>query len=143
MSAHDLNSTEAEELLNRLSTAWSDCDAAAAADCFTSEAVYMEPPDRQLFTGRDQLTAYFSPLEPGTYLDVQEFWFDKRSQTGAMEFTFGTIGADSADHGVVVLAFRQRKISSWREYLPKGPSAFSEFTSVEGKPWEWHIGNYP
>ena len=103
----------------------------------------MEPPDRQLFVGREQLRSYFSPLTPGTYLDIHSTWFDESSQTGAFEFTFGERGADTADHGVVIVSLAGNLIKSWREYHRKGPSSFYRFVGVDDTQWRWHAGNYP
>lgn len=130
-------------LLGRLAVAWEAQDAEAAADCFTEEAVYMEPPDQQLFRGRSELTAYFSPLKPGTFLEFQGIWFDVGSQRGAAEFSFGVRGAELADHGVAIVQVEDGLIASWREYHVKGPVDFAAFVAADGKQWEWHIGNYP
>ena len=35
------------------------------------------------------------------------------------------------------------RIAVWREYQRKGPSVFADFVAVDGKTWQWHIGNYP
>ena len=134
---------EFETLMRRLAAAWERLDAEAAADCFTDDAVYMEPPDKQLFQGRQELLAYFSPLEEGTYLDFHGVWFDEESRTGVVEFTFGVRDREAADHGVVVVAVDNNKIASWREYLTTGPARFDRFVSTRGKQWEWHAGNYP
>ena len=139
----DLDAAGFGDLFGRLAAAWAALDAEAAADCFTDDAIYMEPPDVQLFQGRDQLLAYFSPLTEGTYLRADGLWFDEESQAGAVEFTFGMAGAATADHGVVVIGLVDGKIASWREYHRKGPADFDEFISAEGKEWTWHIGNYP
>ena len=130
-------------LLERLATAWAELDAEGAADCFTDDAIYVEPPDAQLFRGRSELIAYFSPLEPGTYLDLHSIWFDETSQTGAAEFGFGVRGHERADHGVAVVEVRDGLIAGWREYLRSGPASFEEFVGIEGKNWRWHGGNYP
>jgi ketosteroid isomerase-like protein len=143
MSDDRLDFTGFESLLGRLADAWAACDAVAAAACFTNDAVYMEPPDRQLFRGFTELEAYFSPLQPGTYLDVHSVWFDEAPQTGAAEFSFGTRGADSADHGVVTIGMTDGRISGWREYHRKGPASFDRFVATDGKTWTWHAGNYP
>ena len=103
----------------------------------------MEPPDRQLFVGRDELLAYFSPLEPGSFLEIHGLWFDEASQVGVAEFTFGMRGRDAADHGVVVVGLRDQRIAWWREYQRRGPTAFDRFISTDDKVWEWHSGNYP
>jgi len=134
---------EFELLLRRLADSWAELDTTAAARCFTVDAVYMEPPDVQLFVGRDELTAYFSPLTEGTYLDFHGIWFDEPTQTGAAEFSFGVRGADTADHGVVVVGLTGELIASWREYPRNGPATFSSFTATLGKKWQWNFGNYP
>lgn len=138
-----LTHTGFDALLERLAAAWGALDAVAAADCFTDDAVYMEPPDVQLFRGREELLAYFSPLVPGTYLTVHRVWFNEDSQSGVAEFTFGVEGKMSADHGVVVVDLADGKIASWREYPRKGPADFAHFTAADSKTWQWHIGNYP
>lgn len=132
-----------DALLQRLAAAWAACDHAAAAACFTTDAIYMEPPDRQLFCGRAELTAYFSPLRPGTYLHINGSWFDHSKQTGCCEFSFGEHGRATADHGVAVVAVNGGLIVSWREYHREGPAAFDEFISPDGTDWTWHIGTYP
>jgi hypothetical protein len=138
-----LDGEEFRALLERLAAAWAATDADRAAACFTAEATYMEPPDRQMFRGRDELMAYFSPLQQGTYLDIHANWFDPQGQSGAFEFSFGMRGAITADHGVVVVQLRDGLIDAWREYHRAGPAAFDEFIDSTGKVWEWHAGNYP
>ncbi|CAN5746413.1 hypothetical protein BH23CHL7_BH23CHL7_04390 [soil metagenome] len=130
-------------LVDRLAAAWAAPDAVAAADCFTADATYIEPPAEQLFRGRDQLLAYFSALQPGTYLDIHGLWLDEAGRRGAIEFSFGVRGSPTADHGVAIVQLSNGLISSWREYVRQGPADFAEFCSSEGKQWAWHIGNYP
>lgn len=132
-----------ESLLDQLAAAWASQDAVRAASVFTPDAVYMEPPDRQLFVGRDQLEAYFSPLRPGTYLRFHHLSFDPETGVGAAEFSFGTDGNPTADHGVAIVEIRDGLIATWREYHVKGPADVGAFRATEGKTWEWHIGNYP
>ena len=129
------------ELLQRLADAWAALDADTATQCFTADAVYMQPPDEQLFVGHEQLRRYFAPLEPGTYLRLDNVWFDEGNQRGACEFTFGVSGDDAAVHGVAVVQLADGRIQSWREYLVKGPADQDRFLAVEGKDWRWHIGN--
>ena len=138
MDAHGYRS-----LLERLASAWAARDPVVAAECFTQKAVYMEPPDRQVFIGQDELRAYFSPLEPGTYLTFRNVAFDESDSVGMVEFSFGVSERPTASHGVAVTQIEDGRISIWREYWRSGPSAWDEFISVEGKDWEWHIGNYP
>jgi ketosteroid isomerase-like protein len=130
-------------LMRALADAWARNDAAAGAALFRDDATYSEPPDEQLFVGRDQIEAYFSPLEPGTYLDLHHLWFDPSSGVGAIEFSFGTRGEARASHGVAIVTVVDGRIADWREYQTQGPSSFAQFTATEGKTWRWHIGNYP
>ena len=131
------------QLLDALADAWARNDAQAAAALFREDACYMEPPAEQLFVGRDQLRAYFSPLAPGTYLDIHHAWYDDESRLGSVEFTFGTRGQPQASHGVAVLQIVDGLIATWREYQAQGPSSFADFVATEGKEWRWHIDNYP
>ena len=128
-------------LLRGLADAWAALDGDAAAELFTDDAVYMQPPDEQLFVGRDQLRAYFGPLDPGTYLRLDNVWFDQDVQRGAVEFTFGVDGQEFADHGVAIVDVGDGRIRAWREYLVKGPADQERFLAREGKEWTWHIGN--
>lgn len=139
--AEPLTSDEFRGLLQQLADAWTDLDGDRAAELFADDAVYMQPPDEQLFVGRDQLRAYFGPLDPGTYLRLDNVWFDEVHQRGACEFTFGVGDQEPVDHGVAIVDVADRRIRAWREYLVKGPADQDRFLATEGKEWRWHIGN--
>ena len=124
-------------LLERLAHAWETQDTDAGLDCFTEDAVYMEPPDVQLVIGHEQLRPYFDDVPAGTFMRWHHVSFDESTQTGAGEFTFGEPGDAEADHGVCVVALRDDRIVLWREYLSKGPTDRAEFLSTEGKDWKW------
>jgi uncharacterized protein (TIGR02246 family) len=136
-----VTASEFRALVQRLADAWAALDAEAAVQCFTEDAVYMQPPDEQLFIGHDQLRVYFGPLDPGTYLRLDNVWFDDASQRGAVEFTFGVAGSEQADHGVAIVDVAGERFRAWREYLVKGPSDVDRFLAIDGKEWRWHIGN--
>jgi len=138
-----VTTSEFVEWMQRLADAWSRQDTEAALACFTTDAVYMEPPDVQFFQGHDQLRAYFGALAPGIFMRFHGLWFDETSQTGVGEFTFGNEKIETADHGVVVVEFAGKRIAVWREYPRKGPADFDAFAGTAGKSWRWHIGNYP
>ncbi len=70
-------------------------------------------------------------------------WFDEEQQVGAGEYSFGTSEQKLFDHGVAVIKVRDDVISAWREYQTKGQADFSRFLALDGKDWQWHIGNYP
>src|SRR5688572_20826054 len=50
-------------VMDRIAKGWNTGDAAGAADCFTVDAVYMEPPDRQKYVGRRALFEFFGGHE--------------------------------------------------------------------------------
>ena len=139
----DFDAQAFEQLMHRLAAAWSAQDTDVAVACFTEDAVYMEPPDVQLYRGHEQLRPYFAALEPGTFMRFHNLWFDEASATGAGEYSFGLEGQEVADVGVVVVTIERGAIAQWREYQRKGPADFSTFIATEGKEWQWHIGNYP
>jgi hypothetical protein len=131
------------ELMERLARAWSTQDTEAGLGCFTEDAVYMEPPDVQLYVGHGELRPYFAALTPGTFMRFHSLAFDEGEQTGLGEYTFGGDGEEIADHGVAVVRLEGDRIGFWREYQRKGPAALPDFLAREGKTWQWHIGNYP
>ena len=137
-----MTSKEFCELLERLARAWSTQDTELGLSCFAEDAVYMEPPDVQLYVGHEQLRPYFAALTSET-MQFHTIAFDEASQRGAGEFTFGSEDASARDHGVAIVEIAEGRIGVWREYQRKGPASFAEFAAVEGKTWQWHIGNYP
>ena len=130
-------------LLERLATAWSTQDTELGLACFTDDASYSEPPDIQHYAGHDQLRPYFAALTPGTFMRFHTVAFDESALRGFGEYTFGHERSETADHGVAVVEVADGRIAVWREYQRKGASAFSDFVAVDGKAWQWHIGNYP
>jgi hypothetical protein len=138
-----VTSSEFRELLERLARAWSTQDTELGLACFTVDAVYTEPPDIQLYVGHDQLRPYFAALTPGTRMRFHTIAFDESAQRGTGEFTFGDEDGATANHGVAIVDVDGDRIRAWREYQRKGPASFDEFVAVDGKTWQWHIGNYP
>jgi ketosteroid isomerase-like protein len=138
-----LDANEFRQLMEQLARAWSEQDTELALACFTRDAVYFEPPDVQYYRGHDQLRPYFAALAAGTFMRFHHLWFDETNQTGVGEFSFGVAGRGTADHGIAVVALHAGKIERWHEYQRKGPAAFHDFITTEGKTWQWHIGNYP
>jgi hypothetical protein len=130
-------------LMKKLARAWSEQDLEAALACFTENAIYMEPPDIQLYLGQEQLRAYFGALKPGTFMQFHNIWFDELKQIGAGEYSFGMENSEKADHGIAVVSIQEGRMAFWREYQQKGPLSFEKFVSWEDKAWQWHIGNYP
>ena len=138
-----LQASEFVTLMEQLTRAWNQQDTELGLGCFCHDAVYMEPPDIQLYLGHAQFRPYFAALRSGTLMHWHHLMFDQANQVGMGEYSFGVADQPSADHGVAVVELRQGRIAIWREYQRKGPSSFSEFLSTQGKAWQWHIGNYP
>jgi ketosteroid isomerase-like protein len=129
------------KLMRQLAEAWTNQDVDSALECFTADAVYMQPPAEQFYKGHEQLRPYFGAIKQGTFMKFHNLWFDKEKQTGAAEFTFAN--TESGVTGVTVVSLEKGKIKHWREYFISGPIDFDEFISTENKDWKWHIGNYP
>lgn len=139
-----MNTEQFHDLMTRLSAAWEAQNTEAGAACFTPDAVYMEPPDQQLFIGHDQLRLYFGALKPGTVMRWLHLWFNEDSQTGAGHYIFSSSGAsENAIYGVCVVDIRDERIAFWREFQRRGPAAYDQFFSSQGKTWQWSIANYP
>jgi hypothetical protein len=136
-SPREATVAEFERVMGSLAAAWSSQDTRRALECFTSDAVYMQPPDLQLYRGSAELGKLFDGLRPGTFMQFHTLAFDARTQVGFGEFSFGRSGAAAADHGVVVVTLRSGRIALWREYVQEGPASFPDFVREEGKTWKW------
>ena len=114
-------------LLQTLADGWSEDNARKAADCFTEDAVYTEPPAKQEYRGRQMLFEFFGG-EQGRKSAMKMVWhhvaFDVRSQVGMGEFTFEY---GSKAHGVVVIRVRDGLIANWREYYYESELGWDEF----------------
>lgn len=143
-SRHEpLTTGEFRALLDALAHYWETLDTEAAVSLFAPDALYVQPPEVQMYFGRTQLRAYFGALREGTYMRWHNVWFNGDTQVGAGEFSFGTHGQETATHGIAVIRIEDGLISSWHEYLQSGPASYETFLSTQGKQWQWHIGNYP
>lgn len=113
-----LSDRQFEALLERLAEAWNANDAALAASLFSVDAVYSEPPDRQLYVGREALYQFFGGEQGRSSwmrMDWHHISFNQRRQTGAGEFTFAWPGGQV--HGMVSIRIEAGLISRWREYF--------------------------
>lgn len=139
VTAQEADTVRFERLMGTLAQAWSKQDTRLALSCFSSDAVYMQPPDQQLYRGTAELEKLFGGLRPGTVMTFHTLAFDARKQVGFGEFSFGSSGEPTADHGVVVVQLRDGRIASWREYFESGPASFADFIGVDGKTWKWTV----
>jgi ketosteroid isomerase-like protein len=111
-----LTSAQFRELMETVSAGWNAGDARKAADGFTEDALYLEPPDKQFYAGRPALYEFFGGAtkpEPPMKMAWHHLAFDEAAQVGFGEYTFQM---NRRYHGVVVVKIRGGKISNWREY---------------------------
>ena len=123
-----MTQSEFVQLLERLANAWNEGNSGQAAKCFTLDALYTEPPERQFYAGREALYRFFGGPDgrPGQMSMVwHHVVFDPAQQLGAGEFTF-TYG--ETVHGVAMIKVREGLISNWREYWYGSPLAWEAFT---------------
>jgi uncharacterized protein (TIGR02246 family) len=117
-------------VMDRIAKGWNTGDAAGAADCFTEDAVYMEPPDRQKYVGRSALFEFFGGRErppPEMKMTWHHLAFDRATQTGFGEYTFE---GNRRYHGIVVVRLKDGKIRRWREYQQTSTLSWEEFAGA-------------
>ena len=126
----DFTSTQFQQLLQTLADAWNRGDAVKASDCFTEDAIYTEPPDKQVYKGRKELFEFFGGNK-GRAGQMSMTWhhmvFDSKTMVGAGEFTFRY---GSTVHGVTMIRIRDGKISNWREYWYESPLEWDAFIGI-------------
>lgn len=120
-----------ESLMNTVAAGWNEGDARKAADCYTEDALYTEPPDRQVYRGREALYEFFRGVKPAppTRMVWHHLAFDAQERIGFGEYTFH---GNSRYHGIVIVKLRGGKISNWREYQYKSEVPWEEFTRHNG-----------
>lgn len=126
--ARTITTAEFESLMQTLASGWSEGNAQKAADCFTEDAIYSEPPDKQLYRRRAALFKFFGGSE-GRKRAMKMVWhhlvFNDQTQIGAGEFTFdygGTV------HGMAIVKIKNGKIANWREYWYESALDWEKFT---------------
>ncbi len=124
----ELTTAEFEGVLYRISEGWNQNDARKAADCFALDAVYIEPPDQQLYEGRQVLFEFFGGSS-GRSSPMTMTWhhivFNEAKQIGAAEYTFAYRGRKA--HGMVIVQTAEGKIKKWREYQYRSEMDWEEF----------------
>lgn len=120
-----MDSHEFTSLMHRLAHAWNTGDANAAADCFTTDAIYVEPGDRQRYVGRAEIFALSGgQAPPPMAMTWHSLVFDGAQQLGCGEYTFR---GRRQYHGLVITQLRDGRISRWREYQYPSESDWTEF----------------
>jgi ketosteroid isomerase-like protein len=119
-----------ESLLATIAAAWSSGDSRAAAECFTEDVVYLEPPDRQRYVGRTAVYELSGGDEPGPMSMVwHHVAFDTDGQVGFGEYTFR---GRRQFHGIAVMQVRSGRISRWREYQYHDETEWTDFVGDSG-----------
>jgi ketosteroid isomerase-like protein len=122
--------SEFRKLMNTVADGWNSGDARKAADCYTEDAIYTEPPDKQVYVGREDLYKFFgggNRPEPPMRMQWHNRAFDEETQVGFGEYTFQM---NNRYHGIVIVKLRGGKISNWREYQYKSGLTWSEFSHL-------------
>lgn len=123
-----ITKAEFKRLMETLADGWNEGNARKAANCFTEHAIYTEPPDKQLYRGREELFKFFGGDE-GRKGQMKMQWhhliYDEQTGIGAGEFTFDYGGAV---HGMVIVRIQNAKINNWREYWYESPLSWEKFT---------------
>jgi ketosteroid isomerase-like protein len=116
-----------KDLMRTVAAGWNEGNAKKAADCYTEDALYVEPPDKQVYVGRKALYEFFGgekKPDPPMKMTWHHLAFDEESQTGFGEYTFQM---NNRYHGIVVVKIKSGKISNWREYQYKSDLEWREF----------------
>ncbi|GAB3901015.1 hypothetical protein GCM10028803_24950 [Larkinella knui] len=112
-----INRAEFIHLMQTVAAGLNENNGRKAADCFALDAIYSEPPNKQIYRGRDRIFEFFGGWK-GRPKVVQMVWhhlaFDEQTQVGSGEFTI-TYG--STVHGMVSVKIREGLIGNWREYF--------------------------
>lgn len=124
-----ITTSDFERLMQTVADGWNNGNAHKAAHCFHESAIYMEPPEKQLYHGRTELYEFFGG-DAGTDLPMHMTWhhlaFNEEEQIGFGEYTFQMHGRY---HGIVVVKIESGLIKHWREYQYRSELSWEEFTS--------------
>jgi len=94
---------EFEHLMQTVADGWNEGNARKAANCFSEDAIYVEPPEKQLYHSRAELYEFFGG-DRGTDIPMKMTWhhlaFNEEKQVGFDEYTFQMHGLY---HGIVVV----------------------------------------
>jgi ketosteroid isomerase-like protein len=129
--AGEITADQFRRLMQTIADAWNEGDARKAADCFTEDARYTEPPDKQVYVGRKALYEFFGgdkKPEPPMKMSWHHLALDEASQIGFGEYTFQM---NNRYHGIVIVRIRSGKISNWREYQYKSDLEWKEFVEKD------------
>jgi hypothetical protein len=122
-----ITTDEFRKLMQTVAEGWNEGNARKAADCYSENAIYTEPPDRQVHIGRESLYEFFGGdkrPEPPMKMTWHHLAFDEREQIGFGEYTFQM---NNRYHGIVIVKVENSRIKNWREYQYKSGLEWKEF----------------
>jgi ketosteroid isomerase-like protein len=125
--AERITTAQFKSLMQRVADGWNEGNAKKAADCYTEDALYTEPPDKQVYSGRKALYDFFggdTKPESPMKMTWHHLAFDEASQIGFGEYTFQM---NSRYHGIVIVKIGGGKITNWREYQSRSDLEWKEF----------------
>jgi len=118
-----------ECLMQTVAEGWIEGNAHKAASCFSENAIYVEPPDKQFYHGRAELYEFFGG-DAGTHIPMKMIWhhlaFNEGEQVGFGEYTFQL---NNRYHGIVVVKLEFGLIKHWREFQYQSELDWEDFTS--------------
>jgi hypothetical protein len=116
--------------MNTIAEGWNEGNARKSADCFNEDAIYIEPPDKQVYHGRNELYEFFGgdhgPDIP-MYMTWHHLAFNEEAQVGFGEYSFRMHGNY---HGIVIVKVENHFIKFWREYQYKTDLNWDEFAKL-------------
>lgn len=118
-----------QRLMQTIADGWNTGDASKAAACYTENACYCEPPDKQVYVGRSALYAFFGgdkKPEPPMFMIWHHLAFNETEQIGFGEYTYK---GRHQYHGIVIVKVTHGLISHWREYQYQSALPWQEFTA--------------
>jgi hypothetical protein len=123
------NSSEGDfvKLMTAVSDGWNEGNARESAECFTDDAIYMEPPDRQVYIGGKAIYEFFggpNKPEPPMHMTWHHLAWNESESVGYGEYTFQM---NRRYHGIVTVQIRNGKIAKWREYQYQSASDWDAF----------------
>ena len=128
MDQSKLEEKEFFEIVITIAEGWNKGNAKLAAQFFSDNAVYEEPPKKQFYQGKNDIYNFFGG-EEGHEIPMKMQWhnlaFNEKEQIGFGEYTFSM---NNQYHGIVVMKFDNKKISKWREYQYKSDLNWKNFT---------------
>jgi len=117
-------------LMQTISDGWNEGNARKSADSFCEDAVYTEPPDKQVYQGREALYEFFGG-DAGTEIPMHMTWhhltFNEEEQIGFGEYSFRMYGNY---HGVVIVKIENGLVKFWREYQYQTELNWEEFSKL-------------